>query len=241
MIKKNQSLSRAELLATVLALKPSLAAFDCDGTLWGGDVGVGFFDWEMERGLVSQDVITYMKARYADYRAGLVDEDTMCGEMVSMHRGLKEDVVQQAADEYFEQDGPQHIFAEMQELVRRLQDAGCEVWAVSSSSEWVIRSGMKHFGIPANRILATAVEVENGLITDRFLRIPSGDGKPEAILEVARRKPDAAFGNSRWDAAMLRIARHPFVVNPNRDLEETAHAEGWPVYWPDSTKKQSHG
>ena len=47
-----------------------------------------------------------------------------------------------------------------------LQQNGCEVWAVSSSNEWVIRAGMKHFGIPENRILAAKVEVEAGVATE---------------------------------------------------------------------------
>jgi len=49
--------------------------------------------------------------------------------------------------------------------------------------------------------------------------------------------PDAAFGNSRWDADMLAIARHPFAVNPSADLERLAGERGWPLYWPDSVRR----
>jgi len=86
------------------------------------------------------------------------------------------------------------------------------------------------------KVLAAAVEVKNGTITDRVVRIPSGPGKPQAIHEVVQRAPDAAFGNSMWDADMLKIARHPFAVNPNPDLESVAQQSGWRVYWPDSTQ-----
>ncbi len=30
-----------------------------------------------------------MRARYAEYKAGKVSEDDMCGEMVTMHKGLR--------------------------------------------------------------------------------------------------------------------------------------------------------
>ena len=80
-----------------------------------------------------------------------------------------------------------------------LQENGCEVWAVSSSNEWVIRAAMKHFGIPESRVLAAKVEVERGFVTDRLIRVPSGAGKPEALREVVKKEIDAAFGNSRWD------------------------------------------
>ena len=33
---------------------------------------------------------------------------------------------------------------------------------------------------------------------------------------------DVCFGNSVHDLAMLEIARHPFAVNPNPDLEKIA-------------------
>ena len=33
-----------------------LTAFDCDGTLWSGDAGESFFAWEMDNGLVSDDI-----------------------------------------------------------------------------------------------------------------------------------------------------------------------------------------
>ena len=65
---------------------------------------------------------------------------------------------------------------------------------------------------------------------------PSGDGKPKAIRKTVKKKLDAAFGNSRWDADMLAIARHPFAVNPNPDLEKIAEEKGWQIYWPAGTK-----
>jgi HAD superfamily phosphoserine phosphatase-like hydrolase len=224
----------AEFVASVLSLKPALAVFDCDGTLWAGDAGERFFDWELQRGLVSPEADRRIRARYAEYKEGRVSEDDMCGEMVTLHRGLSESAVEEAARAFFEANFAVQIFPEMRALVQRLGQAGCDVWAVSSTNQWVIEAGMTAFGIPPNRILAAAVEVENGMVTERLIRVPSGEGKAKAIREVIRRDPDVAFGNSRWDAAMLKIARHAFAVNPNPDLEQTARAQGWTIYFPDS-------
>jgi phosphoserine phosphatase len=228
--------TQQEFLESVLRLEPRVAAFDCDGTLWSGDAGVTFFDWEIDQGIVSREVATLMRARYVEYQAGKVSEEDMCGEMVTMHKGIAEAVMMQAAAEFVAQAFPGHIFAEMQELVSRLQQARCEVWAVSSSNEWVIRAGMREFGIPENRILATKVELESGLITDRLVRVPSGRGKTDALREVAQKNIDVAFGNSRWDADMLAAAGQAFAVNPNPDLEATAGQRGWTIYFPDGTR-----
>jgi phosphoserine phosphatase len=224
----------ADFIQTVLRLKPQVAVFDCDGTLWAGDAGFGFFDWELARGLVSDDAVRWARARYEDYLAGKVSEDDMCAEMVTINRGLAVADVMRAAAEFFEEKMVGGFFPEMKDLVLRLRDVGCEVWAVSSTSEWVIQAGMKHFGIPASRILAAAVAVEDGKVTEKVIRVPSGKGKPQAIRDVIARTPDAVFGNSIWDADMLEIARHPFVINPTPELLTISGERKWPVYYPDS-------
>jgi len=233
---KRTSLSPAEFIDSVLQLQPRLAVFDCDGTLWSGDAGEGFFSWEMKRGLVSKEVADAARARYAEYRLGKVSEDDMCGEMATINKGLPEEEVIRAADEYFNSNIVGNIFPELKELIHHLHESGCDVWAVSSTCDWVIEAAMKHFEIPADHVLAAKVVIENGIVTDRLVRVPSGPGKPKAIHEVIRREPDAVFGNSRWDAAMLAIAKHAFAVNPNPDLEEMAKKNGWTVYWPESVR-----
>jgi HAD superfamily phosphoserine phosphatase-like hydrolase len=232
-----QPFTRQEFLETVLRLEPRIAAFDCDGTLWSGDAGERFFDWEINQGIVPGQVGDAMRARYIEYKAGNVSEDEMCGEMVTMHQGMTEAVMMKAASNFMEHAFPGHIFPEMQELVVRLQENGCDVWAVSSSNEWVIRAGMKQFGIVEDHILASKVELEDGVITDRLACIPSGPGKPKVLREVVRKEIDAAFGNSRWDADMLAMAQHAFAINPNPDLEVAARQKGWTIYFPDGTRE----
>jgi HAD superfamily phosphoserine phosphatase-like hydrolase len=227
------SLAQAEFVESVLRLEPRVAAFDCDGTLWSGDAGEGFFSWEMEQGLVSEEIQRRARARYADYKAGKVAEEVMCGEMATMNRGLREEVVQRAADEYFALGIAPNIFPEMRELVQRLRAAGSDVWAVSSSNQWVIRAGMRYFGIPQDRILTAEAAVENDMIMDRLIRVPSGPGKPEALREVLTSPPDCAFGNSLWDREMLAMSKHPFAINPHPNLKEIAVANGWILYQPD--------
>jgi phosphoserine phosphatase len=226
-----------EFLDSVVRLVPRVAAFDCDGTLWSGDAGERFFDWELRQGgIVSEALDRPLRDRYAAYRRGEVDETTMCGEMVTMHRGVSELKLMDAAFRFFDQFYDGQVFPEMRELVRRLHENGCEIWAVSSTNEWVIRAAMKHFGIPESRVLAAKVEVDNGLATDRLVRVPSGSGKPLALRDVVGKEIDAAFGNSRWDAEMLAMAKHSFAVNPNPDLEITARERGWTIYFPEATR-----
>lgn len=222
----------SKFVESVLRLKPGLAVFDCDGTLWAGDAGESFFDWELQRRVVSEDVMRWARPRYADYKAGKVSEEQMCGEMVTMHKGLAESDVLRAARQFFDENFVSQIFPEMRDLVHRLQHSGCDVWAVSSTNEWVIRAAMRHFGIDERKILAAAAKVERGFITDQLIRVPSGEGKPRAIRDVINKNPDIAFGNSRWDIEMLAMGKHGFAVNPNPDLEKMAKDRRWTIYRP---------
>ena len=104
------------------------------------------------------------------------------------------------------------------------------------TNDWVIEEGVKRFGIPAKRVLAARVEVKNGIVTDSLLDVPTDEGKVASLDRSGIRKPDAVFGNSVHDAAMLAIARTAFPVNPTSALLERSAQEGWPVYYPASVR-----
>lgn len=225
--------SAQQFVDSVLTLRPPLAVFDCDGTLWDDDSGEKFFYWEMERGLIPADVVRWIRPRYDDYRAGRVDEETMCGEMVTINAGVACERIEHEAADFFEARIVPRIFPEMLELTLRLRDAGCEIWAISSTNDWVVRAGVQRFGISPERVIAACVQTANGCATDRLVRVPTDQGKAEAIRELLPRMPDAVFGNSMHDFQMLELAKRAFAINPNPDLEEVARQRGWVVYQPE--------
>jgi phosphoserine phosphatase len=231
------SLSRLSAPATqfvdsVLARKPSIAVFDCDGTLWSGDAGADFFYWEIERGLISRETGEWARARYKEYEAGNVGEEQMCGEMVTINRGVSHSTLQEAATEFFEEVVSHRVFPEMQELTQRLAEQGCDLWAVSSTNNWVVEVGAERFGIAGDHVLAASVHVDNGCASDRLIRVPTDELKAVVIREIIGKPMEAVFGNSVHDQAMLEMAKYPFCVNPNPDLEQIARERGWTVYWP---------
>jgi phosphoserine phosphatase len=223
----------AEQLETlVFRAAPKIAVFDCDGTLWNGDSGHGFMVWSLEQGIVSRSTSDWMDTRYRAYLAGNVGEAQICGEMVQIYSGLREQELRSAASSYFAEHVRPHIFSEIAALVAKLQEARVELWAVSSTNKWVVAEGVRGFGIPEERVLAAEVKVVAGMITSDLVGVPTGPAKAGALRRVGIPRPDAVFGNSLHDLAMLEIAAHPFPVNPSLALLEECAKRGWGYFRP---------
>jgi phosphoserine phosphatase len=222
----------AELERLVFEIDPRVAVFDCDGTLWGGDAGYTFMIWSIEQGLVSRTASDWIDTRHRGYMAGKVSELEICGEMTQLYAGLREQEVRTAAAEFVRIHVQGRIFAEMAQLVDSLRTRSVTLWAVSSTNKWVIVEGVRQFGIPEERVLAAEVRVESGLLTADLLDVPTDEGKAASLRRVGLERPDAVFGNSIHDLAMLEIARKAFPVNPSPALLAAAAQRGWGYFRP---------
>ena len=149
-------LTTEEFHDAVYELNPSVAVFDCDGTLWSGDAGSGFMNWSIETGLVSREVTDWIDGRYRGYKRGEVSELAICGEMVQLYQGLRESELRRAAKEFFASRIERNIFPEMLELVNELRGRGVAIWAVSSTNDWVIEEGVRGVGRGLPGVLQSA-------------------------------------------------------------------------------------
>jgi phosphoserine phosphatase len=226
----------SEFERLVIDSHPRIAVFDCDGTLWSGDSGYGFMAWTLEQGLVSRSTSDWIDTRHRAYQAGQVSEVEICGEMVQMYAGLHEDELRTAASKFVNEFVRQRIFAEMASLTASLREAGVELWAVSSTNKWVVSEGVRELGIPEERVLAAEVKVAGGIVASEIIDVPTDEGKASALRRVGLSRPDAVFGNSIHDLAMLEIARCPFPVNPSPALLKAVAARGWGYFRPDAAE-----
>jgi len=225
-----------EFQRRVLESRPKVAVFDCDGTLWSGDSGYGFMVWTLEQGLVSRSTSDWIDTRYRGYLAGSVSEIQICGEMVQMYAGLHEDELRNAAARYLNLFVRPRIFGEMTALIATLRETGTELWAVSSTNKWVVSEGVRDLGIPEQRVLAAEVVVKDGIITSELIAVPTDEAKAVALERAGRPRPDAVFGNSIHDLAMLEIAARAFPVNPSPALLEAAAKRGWGYFRPQAAE-----
>ncbi len=228
------SITTSQLFQAIRTLQPRTAVFDFDGTLWPGDAGSGFMHWSIETGLLPRTGADHILQRHARYHRGEVDEIAICGEMVQIYGGLRENLLRNGARQYFVEHIQPHFFPDMVELVQELQATGTELWAVSSTTNWVIEEGVRALNIPPERVLAACVSIEDGLATSTLLDVPSDEGKAASLRRVGLAHPDVVFGNSIHDLAMLELAKVPFPVNPTPALQQESARRGWQVYYPEA-------
>ncbi|MEI9967570.1 MAG: hypothetical protein WDM87_02700 [Terracidiphilus sp.] len=80
------------------------------------------------------------------------------------------------------------------------------------------------------------MQVKDGMITSEIVDVPTDEAKAVALNRVGLPAPDAVFGNSIHDLAMLEIAQRPFPVNPSPALLEAAAKRGWGYFRPQSAE-----
>ena len=124
------------------------------------------------------------------------------------------------------------VFAEAANLIADHKLCGRDVVVVSASGEEIVGPIAKALG--ATHAMATRMVVEDGKYTGEVAYYCFGEGKVQAIHELAAREGYAlehcyAYSDSITDLPMLEAVGHPTVVNPDRGLRKEAVARGWPV------------
>jgi phosphoserine phosphatase len=165
-----------------------------------------------------------------------VSELQICGEMVQIYAGLREEELRRESARYVSQFVIPRVFPEMRELVALVKELGAEIWAVSSTNKWVVVEGVRAFGIPEERVLAAEVAVKDGIIQSEIVDVPTDEGKAATLNRIGIPRPDAVFGNSIHDLAMLEMAVAAFPINPSPALMKAAAARGWGYFRPAGTE-----
>ena len=139
--------------------------------------------------------------------------DTRRGEEVCIGRGIR-------------------VLPAIVDAIAALHGAGWEAWIVSATNVWSVRAFASHYGVPAERVVGNAVEVDDGTLTDRL--VPPAlfrQGKVEAIEREIGKRPQMVFGDSDTDFEMLCDATDLGVVidHGHPMLRDEAARRGWAV------------
>lgn len=150
------------------------------------------------------------------------------------YRGLPADEIKATSLECYRDIIKPHQFQEAAACIDEHRSAGRRIVLVTGSIDFIVAPLARDLGV--DEILAAKLVESQGKFTGDL------DGPPIGEQEKARRMRAFAeehsidlaqshgYGDSIADLPMLETVGFPAVVNPDKALEATATARGWPIH-----------
>lgn len=223
----------------------AVVAFDCDGTLWSGDVGDDLFHAACDRrlfrapaeaalrrdarahGLDGEGPVEEVARRILRAgKEGAFPEEHLYELMTWALAGLRrEDVRRLASEVLSERALEQRLHGETFRVLVAALRRGHGLVAVSASPRPVVEVALERLAIPTRSVCAaTPLWDEDVMAPDVERPIPYGPGKVTALRAAVGDTPVAvALGDSAFDVDLLRTAVIPLAVHPKAALEAAAH------------------
>ncbi|MEB3034829.1 HAD-IB family hydrolase [Mycolicibacter sp. MYC340] len=212
------------------------AAFlDLDHTVIAKSSALAFSKPFMDQGLINRR--TVLKSSYAQFLMLLSGADhdqmeRMRTHLTNMCTGWNVEQVKAIVNETMHDIVTPLVFAEAAQLIADHKLCGRDVVVVSASGEEIVAPIARALG--ATHAMATRMVVADGKYTGEIAFYCYGEGKVQAIRELAAREGYPlehcyAYSDSITDLPMLQSVGHPSAVNPDRGLRKEAIANGWPV------------
>jgi phosphatidylglycerophosphatase C len=200
----------------------TVAAFDVDHTLTTRDVFLPFV-----RDVVGVPAFTRAMARMAAVavRSG-VDRNEMKATVVAALAGQDEAAIRAAGERHAEQLHRRWLRPHVVARVESHRACGHSVVLVSASLDAYLEPFAALVG--ADAVLCTRLEVLDGRVTGRLAGANCRGDEKVARLAGVRASASTlwAYGDSRDDEAMLRVADHPVWVAGDRLLDGSAGSDG---------------
>ncbi|MFZ0226666.1 MAG: HAD-IB family hydrolase, partial [Mycobacterium sp.] len=211
------------------------AFFDLDKTIIAKSSTLAFSKPFFAQGLINRRAV--LKSSYAQFLFLLsgADHDQMDRmriHLTNMCTGWDVEQIKSIVNETLHDIVTPLVFAEAADLIASHKLCGRDVVVVSASGEEVVAPIARALG--ATHAMATRMVVEEGKYTGEIGFYCYGEGKVQAIRELAAREGYLlehcyAYSDSITDLPMLEVVGHPSVVNPDRALRREASARGWQV------------
>jgi HAD superfamily hydrolase (TIGR01490 family) len=106
------------------------------------------------------------------------------------------------------------------------------VYIVSATLQEIVQHIADDLGFDG--AIGSTCEIVDGVYTGRTLRAAHGEGKAQAVRELAAAEDldlaeSTAYSDSYSDVPFLEVVGHPVAANPDRRLRRIARQRGWPV------------
>ena len=212
----------------------SLAIFDLDNTLIGGDSDFLWGEFLGEEGVV--DANAYRKKNeyfYQQYDLGALDIYAwldFCLEPLSRY-SMKE--LQEFHHRFMIQKIEPIMLDKAQNCINQHKERGDTVLVMTASNSFVTAPIVKKYGI--NQLLATEPEIKAGRYTGGVSGIPCFQaGKIDKLLPWLQKNEETLTGSTFYsdshnDLPLLELVDNPVAVNADKILTKIAQKKGWDI------------
>ena len=212
----------------------SLAIFDLDNTLIGGDSDFLWGEFIGEEGIV--DASVYRKKNeyfYQQYDLGILDIYAwleFCLEPLTRYSMTE---LQEFHHRFMIQKIEPILLDKAQNCINQHKERGDTVLVMTASTSFVTAPIVKKYGI--NHLLATEPEIKEGRYTGGVSGIPCFQaGKIDKLMPWLQKNEETLTGSTFYsdshnDLPLLELVDNPVAVNADKILTKIAEKKGWEI------------
>lgn len=212
----------------------TLAIFDLDNTLIGGDSDNLWGQFVCEQGLVdSADFAQRNERFYRDYQRGDLDIDAYLRFALGTLRGQPPAVLRDWHAQFMRSKIEPIMLPRARDLLREHRERGDQLLIVTATNEFITRPIADVLGV--TQLLACEAEIVDGVYTGEPRGVPSfGEGKVTRLHQWAQARGASVDGawfysDSHNDLPLLERVDNPVAVDPDERLRARAIEAGWPI------------
>jgi HAD superfamily hydrolase (TIGR01490 family) len=212
----------------------TLAIFDLDNTLIGGDSDHLWGQFVSERQLVPGDDFGKRADQfYADYAAGNLDIDAYLRFALSPLVGRSREEIDRWHREFMKSKINPIMLPRAARLLTDHRKQGHELLIITATNRFITAPIAMSLGV--DELIACEGEIVNGMYTGEPRGVPSfQEGKVTRLqqwLEGRDLTLDGAYfySDSHNDIALLELVDNPVAVDPDDTLRTYAEERDWPI------------
>ena len=212
----------------------SLAVFDLDNTLLGGDSDYLWGQFLVEQGLVDGEHYACENQQfYQAYEAGTLDIYAYQAFMLRPLAGRPQAELQAWRERFMAEKIQPILLPKAKELLNQHRAAGDTLLIITATNRFITAPIAERLGV--SHLLATEPEMVDDRYTGRTVGIPCfQQGKVERLNAwLANNRADLTdswfYSDSHNDLPLLNQVTHPVAVDPDPTLARHAQQQGWPI------------
>ena len=211
------------------------AFFDLDRTLIRRSSALALAGPFQERGLIGRKQLAKAAAWQVLFAARGANAETVrkaAQDGLRLLEGLEVDEMRALVGDALETVLKPLVYREPLDLVAKHRERGEPVYVVSATLQEIIEPLAEELGFDG--AVGSLCEVVDGRYTGRSLRSCHGQGKADAVRELAAAQDvdltrSTAYSDSHTDLPFLEAVGRPVAVNADRELRRIARERGWPM------------